>query len=53
MLYELFDDSTSFKKQDLEQAVVLKIVRAIREEEPPRPITILHSALGETFGGVL
>ena len=44
LLYELLAGSPPFKRQDLEKAGLLEILRVIRDEEPPKPSTKLSSA---------
>ncbi len=46
LLYELLAGSPPFKRQDLENAGFLEILRVIREEDPPRPSTKLSTAEG-------
>lgn len=44
LLYELLAGSPPFKRQELERAGLLEVLRVIREEEPPKPSTKLSSA---------
>ncbi len=44
LLYELLAGSPPFKRQDLERAGLLEILRVVRDEEPPKPSTKLSSS---------
>src|SRR6185436_15901519 len=44
VLYELLTGSPPFSRKELEQKGLLEILRAVREEEPPRPRTKLSTA---------
>jgi tetratricopeptide (TPR) repeat protein len=46
LLYELLAGSPPFSRKDLAQAGLLEMLRAIREDEPPRPSTRLSTAGG-------
>ena len=44
LLYELLTGSPPFSKKELEKKGLLEILRAVREDEPPRPSTKLSTA---------
>jgi WD40 repeat protein/serine/threonine protein kinase len=44
LLYELLTGTTPFTKKDLEEAGLLETLRMIREQDPPKPSTILTTA---------
>jgi eukaryotic-like serine/threonine-protein kinase len=44
LLYELLTGTPPFTKRDLDKKGLLEILRAVREDEPPRPSTKLSSA---------
>lgn len=44
MLYELLAGSPPFSRKDLEKKGLLKMLRVVREEEPPKPSTKLSTA---------
>ncbi len=44
LLYELLAGNPPFKKQELEKAGMLEILRMVREDEPPKPSTKLSSS---------
>jgi serine/threonine protein kinase len=46
LLYELLTGSTPLTKERLKQAAITEVLRAIREEDPPRPSTRLSESNG-------
>ena len=46
LLYELLTGSTPLDRERLKEAVLLEVLRRIREEEPPRPSTRLGTSGG-------
>ncbi|MHC4539935.1 MAG: protein kinase domain-containing protein [Planctomycetota bacterium] len=48
LLYELLTGTTPFSEEELRKAGYLEMQRVIREQEPPKPSTML-STLGETL----
>jgi WD40 repeat protein/serine/threonine protein kinase len=46
LLYELLTGSTPFTRKELESTSMLEALRVIREQEPPKPSTMLSTAVG-------
>ncbi len=44
LLYELLTGETPFTKQELEKKGLMEVLRVVREDEPPKPSTLLSTA---------
>ncbi len=51
LLYELLSGSTPLDRRRIQNTTLLKLLEAIREEEPPRPSTIVAASHGHGASG--